>query len=226
MHAPATSRRRPLIAAGYVVSLTVQLAMVVLGVLFVSAEDDRTVVLFLVLWCLVGTLYAAIALVVLGRQARREVQTPADRPGRIELSRPARIVSLVATILASLIGLVAAIQVLGIHNDPEVGSLIDIVGVWAMLLSWGFLHWGFAQVYFQRYYAEDERPLRFPNTTHPRIVDFVYFSYTLGTTFATSDVETLGPRIRWTIVWHSVLGFFFNGLIIVLALGTITSGGR
>ena len=103
---------------------------------------------------------------------------------------------------------------------------MDIVGVWAMLLSWGSLHWGFAQIYFQRYYAEEAAPLRFPKTTHPRIVDFVYFSYTLGTTFATSDVETLTPRIRWTIVWHSVLSFFFNGLIIVLALNTITSGGR
>ena len=44
----------------------------------------------------------------------------------------------------------------------------------------------------------------------------------LGTTFAASDVEVLSTRLRWTVVWHSVLSFFFNGLIIVLALNTIT----
>jgi uncharacterized membrane protein len=39
-------------------------------------------------------------------------------------------------------------------------------------------------------------------------------------------VEVLSTRMRWTIVWHSVLSYFFNGLIIVLALNTIMSGAR
>jgi uncharacterized membrane protein len=224
MQAPEPRPRRPLATAGYVVSLTVQLVMVVLGLFFILAEGEADVLSSLILWCTVGTLYAVVALVVLGRLSRHPGGA-ASRPGRVELSRPARIVSMTATILASLTGLVAAVQVLGIHSNPDVGIAIEVVGVWAMLLSWGFLHWGFAQVYYQRYFAAEEPPLRFPGTPNPRILDFVYFSYTLGTTFATSDVETLGPRIRWTIVWHSVLSFFFNGLIIVLALNTITKGG-
>ena len=45
----------------------------------------------------------------------------------------------------------------------------------------------------------------------------------VGTSFTPNDVET-APPIRWTVVWHSVLSFFFNGFIIVLALNTIMGG--
>ncbi|KRC50423.1 hypothetical protein ASE16_05145 [Leifsonia sp. Root227] len=219
----AVEGTRPLVVVGFVVSLIAQLGMIVLGVLLIAADDDdATFLILLAVWCGIATLYEAVTLIVLGRLAKRPPPPPGHRPTRIEVSRVARVVSLTATILSSLIGLFAAFSVLGLHNDPTVGSLIDVVGVWAMLLSWGFLHWGFAQVYYQRYYAAEEPPFRFPNTEHPRIVDFVYFSYTVGTSFAASDVEVLSTRVRWTIVWHSVISFFFNGLIIVLALNTIT----
>ena len=35
-----------------------------------------------------------------------------------------------------------------------------------------------------------------------------------------NDINTTS-RIRWTVTWHSVLSYFFNGFIIVLALNTI-----
>lgn len=223
----AAEPRRPLVTLGFVASLIAQLGMILLGILLIgSEEDDTSFLILLSVWCTIATLYEVVALIVLGRLSKRPTAPEGHRPSRIEVSRVARIVSLTATILSSLIGLFAAFSVLGLHNDPTVGSLIDVVGVWAMLLAWGFLHWGFAQVYYQRYYAADEPPFRFPNTPHPRIVDFVYFSFTVGTSFAASDVEVLTSRARWTIVWHSVISFFFNGLIIVLALNTITGAAK
>ena len=66
-------------------------------------------------------------------------------------------------------------------------------------------------------------PLVFPYTTNPSLLDFVYVSFMVGTSFTPNDVET-APPIRWTVVWHSVLSFFFNGFIIVLALNTIMGG--
>lgn len=222
MSSPGLARRAPIVA-GFLLSLLVQIAMIVVGVwLVLLAEDDTSTLLLLALWCAIGTLYEAVVLVVLGRAAKRP-PIEGDRPTRFEVGRVARVVSMTATILASLIGFTAAVQVLGLHNDPEVGSITDVVGVWSMLLAWGFLHWGFSQIYYQRFYAADEPLLRFPGTEHPRFVDFVYFAYTLGTSFASSDVEVRSTRLRWTVLWHSVLSYFFNGLIIVLALNTITS---
>ncbi|SEH72398.1 Uncharacterized membrane protein [Leifsonia sp. CL147] len=215
---------------GLSASLLAQLWMIVLGVwLLVLAEDDATTLALLASWCSIGTVYLIVALIVLGRVSKR---TGADgRPARWETGRIARLISMTETILASFIGLAAAVQVLALHNDPQLGSVTDVVGVWSMLLAWGFLHWGFSQIYFQRYYAASAPMLRFPRLdavpqTEPGFVDFVYFAYTVGTTFAASDVEVLTTRMRWTVVWHSVLSFFFNGLIIVLALNTIMSSAR
>ena len=42
----------------------------------------------------------------------------------------------------------------------------------------------------------------------------------IGTSFTPNDINTTS-RIRWTVTWHSVLSYFFNGFIIVLALNTI-----
>lgn len=217
--------RSPLVVVGFVASLLAQVAMVAVGVwaVFLSEEDEGSSLLLLAVWCTIGTLYEVVVLIVLGRLSKRP---PRARPSRLETGRLARIVSMTATILASVIGIAAAFQVLALHNDPQVGPLTDIVGVWSMLLAWGFLHWGFTQIYYQRYFAASEPLLRFPGTAEPRLVDFVYFAFTLGTTFASSDVEVLSTRLRWTAVWHSVLSYFFNGLIIVLALNTIMSAAN
>lgn len=94
-----------------------------------------------------------------------------------------------------------------------------------MVLSWGLLHWGFAQWYMYRYRTAEEPPLRFPKTPEPSIVDFTYLAFTIGTTFAVSDVETHSSRIRWLMTLHSVISFFFNGAIIVFALSRLTTFG-
>lgn len=199
--------------------------MVIVGLLFTTTDDYEDGFVTLLIWCGLGTVYAIIVIIVLWRLSAADRPATSHQQSRIELSRPARIVSTTATILASLVGLSAATELLALRNEPAWQGTIEVIGVWAMLLAWGFLHWGFAQIYSQSYYADPEHPpLRFPNTPYPRITDFVYFSYTIGTSFAASDVETLRPRIRWRIVWHSVLSFFFNGLIIVLAFNTITAG--
>jgi hypothetical protein len=153
--APAGDTRvlhRRLGAVAYVLSLVWQLCMVVVGITFAMTDDYEDGFSSLLLWCGLGTVYAIVVIVVLGRLSRGDRPATSHQPSRIELSRPARIVSTSATSLASFV-----------------------------------------------------------------------FSYTIGTSFAASDVETLKPMIRWRVVWHSVASFFFNGLIIVLALNTITS---
>ena len=96
-----------------------------------------------------------------------------------------------------------------------------------MLLAWAFLQWGFAQVYLL--HDRRNRPLEtfdFPRTPRPGIVDFVYFSFTVGTTFAASDVTSLTTRTRWIITLHSVVSFLMNALIIALAFDTIKAAAN
>ena len=184
------------------IDLLAQCALIVIGVVAAFTSRETTTVVMLALWCATGTLYAVVAVIVLSIAAWRKTEvSPASK---WHTSLATRGVSLVATILASLVGVTATISVLLSRGTAD-ALVYSIVGVWAMLLAWGFLHWGFAQVYYRSHYAGGNELFRFPNTDHPGMVDFVYFAYTMGTTFAVSDVETRSTRARWMLTCHSVV---------------------
>lgn len=242
---------------GRVVNLVALMIVLGFGVAFIFADENTEWQLTsLALWCLLSTVYMIVWMSILGRIARSTWRGSASI---ISTRPPGRFASLLVTILSSIIGVTAASELLVLRSDPAFGSAIDFFGVWAMLLAWGFLHWGFAQIYYRVYHygpgrvqrratrgaiadtvpdaasaatpdtasdspaAADVPPLVFPYTTNPSLLDFVYVSFMVGTSFTPNDVET-APPIRWTVVWHSVLSFFFNGFIIVLALNTIMGG--
>lgn len=216
-----TALRHRLGIAGNLIDLLAQCALITIGVIAAFTTRETTTLAMLTLWCTIGTLYTIVALIVLSIAAKR--RAGATRASRWHTNIVARWVSLVATILASIVGVTATLIVLLFRGTAD-ALIYNIIGVWAMLLAWGFLHWGFAQVYYRSHYASGDELFRFPNTDHPGMVDFVYFSYTVGTTFAVSDVETRSTRARWMLTCHSVVSFFFNGLIIVFALNIIQGG--
>ena len=262
---------------GRVVNLVTLAVVLVAGLVFVFADEETDVqIISLVIWCLLSTFYMIGWMIVLGRLSRSAWRGSSTL---IATRPPGRFASLIVTILSSIIGVAAASELLVLRADPDYASAIDFFGVWAMLLAWGFLHWGYAQIYYRLYHhgpgrvrrqaanlaAADAQaeaaalaadspaspaapadaaapaapaaapadgtaavatavpPLVFPYTKEPGLLDFVYVSFMVGTSFTPNDVET-APPIRWTVVWHSVLSFFFNGFIIVLALNTIMGG--
>ena len=184
---------------------------------------------WLLLWNLIATVYAVAAIIVMEVLSRR---VPAeydidDRPRPWVLgSHPLAVLAL--TGVPALLGLMAAMRVIFVgpgHDDVD--AAVKIIGVWTMLLAWAFLQWGFAQVYLL--HDRRNRPLEtfdFPRTPRPGIVDFVYFSFTVGTTFAASDVTSLTTRTRWIITLHSVVSFLMNALIIALAFDTIKAAAN
>ena len=228
-----------------ILNLVALAVIAAVGLLFIFADPESDAQIgALAAWCLLSTVYMIVWMSVLGRISRRAWRAES---APISTRTPGRVASLLITILSSIIGIAAASELLVLRDDPEFGSTIDFFGVWAMLLAWGFLHWGFAQIYYRLYYVGPGRvrsadatdaafdalaadpviaadpPMRFPATPNPGPLDFVYFSFMIATSFTPNDVETT-TRVRWTVVWHSVLSFFFNGFIIVLALNTIMGG--
>jgi len=245
---------------GRVVNLVTLAVVLAAGVVFVFADEGTDLQLIsLITWCLLSTFYMIGWMIVLGRLSRSAWRGSSTL---ISTRPPGRFASLIVTILSSIIGVAAASELLVLRSDPDFASAIDFFGVWAMLLAWGFLHWGYAQIYYRLYHHGPGRvrrqaanlaavdaqadaaadvpaaaaadadgpettavpPLIFPYTKDPGLLDFVYVSFMVGTSFTPNDVET-APPIRWTVVWHSVLSFFFNAFIIVLAMNTIMGGG-
>jgi uncharacterized membrane protein len=91
-----------------------------------------------------------------------------------------------------------------------------------VLLAWTILHLSYAERYAQLYLHADEPPFSFPETSAPTLLEFVYFSFTVGTTFATSDVEVRSTRTRGIVLCHGLLAFVYNTAIISMVVGLLT----
>jgi len=201
--------------------LLVQLALIWLGLLIIGADDERGTIDALAAWCAVGSLYWLASVIVVGRSVKRSRIAAPRWIGQFDAHPVVAVITVTATFLASIVGIIAAVEILVLRDDPDWAVWVELVGVLAMLLSWALYHWGFARIYDRRYRIAVIPPLIFPGTENPRLADFVYFSFTNATTFSVSDVQVVTTRMRWTVVWHTTTSFFLNALIIVLAFSTI-----
>ncbi|MGW1626919.1 DUF1345 domain-containing protein [Streptomyces sp. NPDC002172] len=127
------------------------------------------------------------------------------------------------TVLTAVIGITAGVLIVINKGNDGAEALSKLVGVPAVILAWVIVQFGYAERYAQEYYsALPEEVLVFPNAKRPNFVDFAYFSFTLGTTFSVSDVETRTSRIRSRILSHSILAFIYNTATLGIAVGVIT----
>jgi uncharacterized membrane protein len=124
------------------------------------------------------------------------------------------------TLVASLSGLAAGFALMirdQLGDDPATNAIASVT----VLASWLLLHGGYARLY-ARAFAEDGG-LLFPRCDEPLLAEFVYFSLTVGTSFAVSDVEVTSSAMRRRVTAHSVLSFFYNAAIVALAISVLTS---
>ena len=129
-------------------------------------------------------------------------------------------VILVLTIAAVTLCLSAIFALL-----DEMGHPLSLaLAVASVLLGWGTLHTVTAFRYAHLYYTAadggdgDTGGLEFPGTEEPHMSDFLYYSLVIGMTSQVSDVQTLSPAMRRTTMAHGVISFFFNTVILALAV--------
>ncbi|MHA3723481.1 DUF1345 domain-containing protein [Leucobacter sp. HY1910] len=213
-------------AVGLAVAITgilMQLWLVWLGAKLLWGPDDGFDILRLLVWCAIATLYLGATAITLTVGAMRE--RPDALVTRTIVGHPiTRLLSVLFTFGSSFIGLSVAIDLITSLGMDQHDAASEAAAVWAMLLSWAMFNWGYARIYYSRYLRAKMPPLKFPGTPEPKLVDFAYLSFTNATTFAVSDVQVLSSRMRWTIVWHTSIAFFFNAMIIVLTMNVIANG--
>lgn len=97
----------------------------------------------------------------------------------------------------------------------------------SLALAWIFsntifaLH--YAHIFYQQREGKDLAGLQFPGDRMPDYWDFLYFSFTLGMTFQTSDVVIVGPHMRRVALAHGAAAFLFNLGILAFAINTVGS---
>ncbi|MDE2133968.1 MAG: DUF1345 domain-containing protein [Alphaproteobacteria bacterium] len=103
------------------------------------------------------------------------------------------------------------------------------VALAAAPLGWCMLHTIAAFHYANLYYSvsceeTSERTLEFPGTENPNLWDFVYFSFVVGMTAQVSDVQIRTTAMRRAVTGHSVVSFFFNTVLIAMAVNAAVAG--
>lgn len=123
--------------------------------------------------------------------------------------------------IAAAIGVVLLIAIrTEIDGTRDPPALLIIA---TLALAWLFGNLIYALHYAHLYYREGHRPggITFPGRDAPDYWDFVYFAFTLGMTFQTSDVTIEGREVRRVVLAQCLVAFVFNIGILAFTINTL-----
>ena len=187
--------------------------------LFVPIED--LVPRILAGWNAGGWLYLVLVAI---KMARAEIE---GIKRQSTLERESRLVVLVVVIFGSIFTMLALFaQLMAIKSEHGMDRTLSIsLSVSTIFLSWLLIHTVFALYYAHEFHAEGHGGargqgggLKFPDDSTPDYLDFLYFSFVVGTTAQTSDVAICSRAMRRVVMLHGILSFFFNTAVIALAV--------
>jgi len=187
------------------------LILVGLGFIFLAVDDE---LVYLGIWDALAVGYVGVGVITLRRSRLRPPSLAPDPPRRDRFR-----FNFAFAIVSSLIGFTVAIDIATSDNPDEYAILLNILGVIAMIMSWMLLQAGYARRYAAIYRTNGG--LTFPDTGHPAPVEFLYFAVTIGTAFSVSDVLVTTSRMRWHVMVHSAVSFFYNAAVVAFALSLI-----
>lgn len=136
-----------------------------------------------------------------------------------------RAVLLVITAIVMTVLLVAiTAEALGRSPEPYIKGLI----IGTLAVAWLYANTIYALHYAHLAYINPDQAcsgFRFPQTPEPVYWDFIYFAFTCGMAFATSDVEVTNQQIRRIVTFHCLAAFAFNIGVIAFTINLLASGG-
>lgn len=129
------------------------------------------------------------------------------------------------------------LNLLAIHmtlQDPGGFALRPAMAILSVPLGWAMIHTVMAFHYAGLWYAatpagKEARGLEFPGPDKDGLAgiwDFIYYSFTLGMTAQTSDTSVTTTRMRRVTIIHSALSFFYNTVLVALAVNAAVGAGR
>jgi len=146
-----------------------------------------------------------------------------------------------SVILVVAIGtiVVASASLFVLLNGKAPDRLHMTLGIIAVVLGWVCIHTMLAFHYAYEYYGTDtasppgkdgHRPhvggLDFPGSEQPDALSFLYFSFVVAMTAQVSDVTVTSNPMRRIVLLHGILSFFFNTVILAIAVNVVVSLGH
>jgi uncharacterized membrane protein len=125
-------------------------------------------------------------------------------------------------LVSSASGANSAIIALAAKNDLERGAQSTLLAGAASLgvvLAWALLHVGFSHIYQALDAMQAKAEGIDFHDPGPRVtLDYLYFAFSIGTSFSASAAGVRTTRIRRVVLLHSILGFFYNALVVAVAI--------
>ena len=204
-------RERPRLATATLVGVGTFLAAAALP------EPNRA----LLAWDVGAGLYLALAWGMMLRPLHGHAE---KMKWRARLQDDGALTVLVITSAATLASLAAIVlelvRVQGLAADERGGPLL-LAGA-TIFISWCFVHTAFALHYAHEFYVDrgtsGEPGLAFPGSAPPDYLDFLYFSFVIGTTSQTADVNIVSRGMRRLALVHGVFAFVFNTTLLALTV--------
>ena len=139
-----------------------------------------------------------------------------------------RVVLLAVTGVVCAVILVAIGVELAQKQQMHAGSIALIIGT--LLIAWLFSNLIYALHYAHLFYSTipktggDCGGIDFSGDDEPDYWDFVYFAFTLGMTFQTSDTGISAQRIRRVVIFHCFAAFVFNIGVLAFTINVLGGG--
>jgi uncharacterized membrane protein len=207
----------------------IEVVLVLVGIGWLVTTNAVVDIWLLVAWDLLAFAYC-LARWLRIRAHRVDSDEPGDGPPAWLRSVLGQRTGFAATMVVSVIGMTAGVLIIVARSFPHtdqavlVSTILQLCAAPAVVMAWLLLHFGYADRYAHLYYRFPDKPaLGFPDTDRPNMLDFAYFSFTIGASFAASDVEVRARPVRYTVLTHSILSFFYNTAILGLAISVVTS---
>ncbi|MGJ7611876.1 MULTISPECIES: DUF1345 domain-containing protein [unclassified Variovorax] len=150
----------------------------------------------------------------------RERAQQLDQPNFVIL------VSMLVVVAVSVVAIAMLLQQVKQLNGWERAVHVAL-GLVSLAGSWLMIHTIYAFHYAHRYYIDQKggRPdggLDFPGKDDaPDYFDFLYYSFVIGMTSQVSDVQATSREMRRLTLFHSVLAFAFNMLVLALSVNVV-----
>jgi uncharacterized membrane protein len=135
------------------------------------------------------------------------------------------------TFLLVITGIVMAVLLIAVAAETSQGRpepLTKALIIVTLIVAWLFSNTVYALHYAHMAYIEPPAGcagFRFPGTAEPVYWDFVYFAFTCGMAFATSDVEVTDQKVRKVVAFHCLAAFAFNIGVLAFTVNLLASGG-
>ncbi|MCW2741506.1 MAG: hypothetical protein JWR45_1928 [Blastococcus sp.] len=125
---------------------------------------------------------------------------------------------------ASLAAVVVALVRSSSSGPAAVAAVV--LGLVVVVLSWALVNTVFAFKYARLYYIDEHRGIDFGQETPPAYSDFAYLAFTVGMSFAVSDTEPAGTRVRKVALGHALLSYLFGTVVLAVAINLVTNLGQ